>query len=311
MKRYGFGLFVVAGMLMLSALLGQACVLDTYGTLFDEGGADAGPDCNALCEEAAAGSSGNAGTAGQGTPDVDVPDTCDCGDAGSGGSAGAGGTGGSAGTGGATGGTGGSAGQGGATGGTGGSAGSGGEAGQGGAGGTGGSAGTGGATGGTGGTGGSPPVCTQGGDPGTVDQIVSTGVSEGRSLLHYFDTTTAYSTANPVTIDLTGKPMPGQAVLLGKDGLTFSLTLSGAPLSKPIYKVVTSSLSGLSECAGANIHSQSCLISIAKSFRCQYPPYNESVGCPAPVTFTPVPANSEYTDNSEVWDIALVDLTCP
>ncbi len=303
MKRYGFGLFVVAGMLMLSALLGQACVLDTYGTLFADGGADAGPDCNALCEEAAAGSSGNAGTAGQGTPDVDVPDTCDCGDAGSGGSAGAGGTGGSAGTGGATGGTGGSAGQGGATGGTGGSAGSGGEAGQGG---TGGAAGGGGQAG-QGGAGGSGPTCVVAGDDGTINKITAEAI---RVYLHYADDSETFLSYSPVNFSFDTKPLSAQAVVLGSNGLSFGLWHDSTPTPTVLYTIDEATLPA-AECTGVDIRSIECSRILAKSFRCQFPPYNEVVGCPANVAFTAQLASDSYADPSGGYQMVLADIYCP
>lgn len=308
----------IPSVLVISASA-QGCALDTSGTLFAEV-PDAGPDCQQLCEEAAAGS-GQGGTANQpdadvpdATPDVEVPDVCDCGDAGSGGSAGTGGTGGSAGTGGVGGSTGGTGG----TGGEAGTAGSGGTGGStGGAGGTGGEAGTagtggaGGSTGGAGGTGGGPITCANAGDSGTVDNVIVSGVTADGVLLHYNQVASEYySTSHPSQPNFNGEPMPGQLVLAGQDGFSFELRNTNNPVSKPWYKA---SNFPNNECGGVDgFQHEACLSVVAKSFRCQFAPYLETVDCPAvTVNFASQGSASTHSEAGTGWEIILVDLTCP
>lgn len=313
-KKAGFLVLFGAAFALIVSMIGPGCTLDTYG-LFNNL-PDSGPDCQLLCEEAAAGNAGSPDAAApdaaapDATPDTDVPDVCDCGTGGSGGTSGAGGTGGVAGQGG-TSGNGGAAGQGGVAG-SGGVAGAGGVAGQGGTAGSAGTAGQGGAagSGGTGGAGGALPNCAVAGDPGTVDNIVAQGVTATGVLLHYNDGTEAYFTATPTTQTFTGKPMPGQMVLAGQDGFQFILKNAASLMPKPWYKA---SNFPNAECGGVNgFQSQACESVVAKSFRCQYSPYNESVGCPAvTVNFAAQATASSDSEAGTGWGIILVDLTCP
>jgi hypothetical protein len=51
---------------------------------------------------------------------------------------------------------------------------------------------------------------------------------------------------------------------------------------------------------------------VAQSFRCQFAPYNETVGCPSPpITFTYEGNDATWQDFTSGWKLKLVDLTCP
>jgi hypothetical protein len=205
-------------------------------------------------------------------------------------------------------------GAGGEAGGQGGSAGAGGQGGSAGAGGQGGSAGAGGqggtaGAGGQGGSGGSYPTCLAG-DTGTVDNISAQGVTRTGFLLHYDDSTEFYTQNHPALQNFNNKPMPGQMVLAGEDGFDFVLQNASTPEPKPWYRV---SNFPNAECGGVDgFQTEACLSVVAKSFRCQYAPYLETLNCPiVTVNFAPETATDSHNEAGTGWGVILVDLTCP
>jgi hypothetical protein len=222
-------------------------------------------------------------------------------EAGAGGEAGQGGEGGEAGQGG----EGGEAGQGG----EGGEAGQGGEGGEAGQGGQGGTAGAGG-QGGQGGSGGSFPTCVAG-NSGTVDNISAQGVNRTGFLLHYDSGAEYYTQSHPATLNFNNEPMPGQMVLAGEDGVQFALKNAANPEAKVWYRATNLPNA---DCGGVDgLQTEACLSVVAKSFRCQFAPYLETLNCPVVVVnFAAEPAASLINEAGPAgWQIILVDLTCP
>jgi hypothetical protein len=127
-------------------------------------------------------------------------------------------------------------------------------------------------------------------------------------LLHFNDGSEQHSNATPTQVTFTGEAMPGQMVFVGKEGGSFSLFRSGTPVAKPRY-----SFTGLpASCAGQDLTSEACAHDVAQSFRCQFAPYNETVGCPSPpITFTYEGNDATWQDFTSGWKLKLVDLTCP
>ena len=281
MKKLICGLWVA----VVVAVVVAGCTLDRDGLFAPPVGGAAGTSPDA----------GNGGEAGA------WPDAGTGGEAGAGGNAGEGGAagvGGEAGAGGDAG-NGGEAGAGGDAG-VGGTAGAGGEAGQGGTAGAGGEAGAGGQAG--------YPTCTAG-DPSTVDSFTVSGQTELRALLHRGSGQESYYNSNQTNTPISG-PMPGQLVVLGEDSVNFDLKLGLVPMAKTYYLVDLNTLPPAA-CGGGNIVTQTCLSQVGKSFRCQKPPYNETAGCPADVTFTEMGQAPSWGIQTPGWSMVLIDLTCP
>lgn len=153
------------------------------------------------------------------------------------------------------------------------------------------------------------PTCKAGG-AGTADNTTASGALETGLLIHFPTGPDYYSSAVPTMKNWNGSDQPGQLVLYGKDGIQFDLKNGGSPAAKPYFLVNLGSLPTV-ECGGIGLKTQACLTAVAKSFRCQYPPYLEKVGCPAPVTFTAQPATNFYQDLTSGHKMLLVHLTCP
>jgi hypothetical protein len=153
------------------------------------------------------------------------------------------------------------------------------------------------------------PTC-KAGSSGTADNTTASGALETGLLIHYQVGVDYYSSAVPTMKNWNGSDMPGQLVLYGKDGIQFDLKNGSSPAAKP-YFIVNLGTLPVAECGGVNLKSQACLAKVAKSFRCQYLPYLENVGCPPPVTFTAQPATNFYQDLTSGHKMLLVHLTCP
>jgi len=156
-----------------------------------------------------------------------------------------------------------------------------------------------------------PPATCTAGAANTVDNITGSGATQTSLLIDYASGSDFFSTVSPTVKNFNGSTLPGQLVVLGKDGLQFTLKNGATPVAKVFYKVnLTVALP--SECSGgANLVSQNCLEAISKSFRCQFAPYSEQFGCPSPAaTFVAQPATSTYTDSTPGFQMVLVDLPC-
>lgn len=263
MKTKKCGLLVaVVCMVIIAPLMGASCSLDTEGLFNEVGGQDAGVDvCVEYCETGSPETPADAGD----PIDASIYDSCDCGVGGAGGE---GGQGGNAGAGGV-------AGQGG-IGGQGGTAGAGGVAGQGGTagqGGVGGSAGQGGEAG-AGGQGGSGPTC-QAGESDTPISVTITGAASGAAFVWYWGGTFFHSAQSPTTFDMSGQGFPGQIIGSGFNGLSVVLSYgdAGAQPGEEFFEV---EVSATAECNGTNFYNQACDEKVARDFRCQYFPAEES-----------------------------------
>lgn len=120
------------------------------------------------------------------------------------------------------------------------------------------------------------------------------------------DTESFYS-VNPTTANLNGMPMPAQAVVIGDDGISFTLKRGGSQIAKPYYLVAMGTLPPV--CNGAE-ETQACATAVAKSYRCQFAPYFESVGCPPPVTFISQADSATYSITVSGYTMVLIHLTC-
>jgi hypothetical protein len=158
-----------------------------------------------------------------------------------------------------------------------------------------------------------PPTCLAGTTSGTVDTITASGAIETGFLLHHSDGTEFYSNLVPTMYTFTNEDLPGQLALFGKDGVQFDLQNGLNPIAMPYYLVDDLSTLPSPECDGVALKSQACLSLVAKSFRCQFSPYDEAFGCPSPVSFMePMESPSDfYQDLTAGYHILLVDLVCP
>lgn len=202
------------------------------------------------------------------------------------------------------------------TGGTGGSGGEGSTSSQGGMTSTGGSGGgttssTGGegGTGGTGGSGGGDPTCTSG-DPDTVDHVTGISASGNFGLyVHYWDGGDYYTPVNNSDYTFTGEDLPGQVVMAAQSSLIWN-TFNGVAPQSVTWHIVT----GLpAECKDGDAVTEVCLALVAKSYRCQHTPYNETVDCPLDMTFSSeaqqFSGNNTFPNNG--WGVVLLHLSCP
>jgi hypothetical protein len=159
----------------------------------------------------------------------------------------------------------------------------------------------------------SPPLTCLAGSAGTVDNITASGAIETGYLLHHGDGTEFYSALVPTMDAFNGEDLPGQLALYGKEGIQFDLQNGLNPVAMPFYEVDDFSSLPSPECDGVGFKTQACLSLVAKSFRCQYAPYNEAFGCPLPVSFfEPLESPSDfYQDLTAGHHLLVVDLTCP
>lgn len=158
-----------------------------------------------------------------------------------------------------------------------------------------------------------PPTCLAGTTNGTVDTITASGAIETGFLLHHGDGSEYYSSMVPTMDTFTGEELPGQLALYGKEGIQFDLQNGAIPVSMSFYKVDDFGTLPSPQCDGAALKSQACLSLVAKSFRCQFAPYNEAFSCPPDVSFVePVESPSDfYQDLSAGNHLLVVDLLCP
>ena len=154
----------------------------------------------------------------------------------------------------------------------------------------------------------SPPTCNAG-VAGTVNTTAGNAVTDLGFLLHYAEDPEYYSTAMPTTKTFTGVKLPGQLVLAGKEGVSFSLKNNGIGQKMPWYMTTLATLPV--ECSGDSVKTEACLSKVAKAFRCQNAPYLEGGNCPPPVTFTAQVSGVSASVTSPGWNVWLVDLTCP
>jgi hypothetical protein len=158
-----------------------------------------------------------------------------------------------------------------------------------------------------------PPTCLAGTTGGTVDTITASGAIATGFLLHHGDGTEFFSNMVPTSHVFTDEAMPGQLALFGRNGIQFDLQDGLTPVAMAYYLVDDLSTLPSPECDGVAINSQACLSQVAKSFRCQFPPYNEVFDCPTDVSFfEPIESPSDfYQDFKTVDHVLVVDLICP
>lgn len=158
-----------------------------------------------------------------------------------------------------------------------------------------------------------PPTCVAGTTNGTVDNITASGAIETGYLLRQANGNVFYSIVTPTMQNFTGGSLPGQLVLFGRDGIQFDLKNGANPSDPMRYYLVDIATLPTTECGGISIKSQACLTLIAKSFRCQFPPYFEQFGCPAHIDFVEEAGSPDFffQDTASGFHLLLVDLECP
>ena len=293
----------------LATLQGTGCVLDATGEcrLDDKGNcieatsSSTGGDCTSSAadgstssESTGSQSTGNGSTASSGNSSGDEASTGPC-STGASTSDGGGGTGG----------------EGGSTSSTSSQGGMGGMGGAGGSGGTGGgttsSTGEGG-TGGTGGSGGGNTTC-EAGDPDTVNRV--TGISSSGNFglyVHHWNGENYYTPVNNADYTFDGEELPGQVVLAGQTNLIWN-TFNGSAPQSVTWHLATNLPS---QCNNSGAVTEACLQLVAKSYRCQHAPYNETVDCPPNVSFSN--EAQQFSGNNSFgggYGVVLLHLTCP
>lgn len=141
------------------------------------------------------------------------------------------------------------------------------------------------------------PTC-KGGDTGTVSKITSLGANVYTLLWTSDGTETDVVGTTSTDTDLTGKTMPALAVIDGQGGTVgFSITGAGGSSTPQVWYLINLATLPPASCGGG-AKTLACRSAIAHSFRCQFAPFSESVGCPPPVTFSAKPAASSFSVGS-------------
>ena len=155
------------------------------------------------------------------------------------------------------------------------------------------------------------PTCVAGTSANSATSVSMTGLASSAGVFHPNTGGDVIDITPPISLNINGLEIPGQAVLAMDDGMNFAIRKGPTMISKVWYTVNTQTLSGIPECSASPMDS-TCLLQIAKSFRCTHAPYWEMANCPNPaVSFNAQPAASDHSNNNAGLQIVLIDDSCP
>lgn len=155
------------------------------------------------------------------------------------------------------------------------------------------------------------PTCVAGANANSATSISMTGLASSTGVFHPNTGNDVIDMSPPISLNINGLEIPGQAVLAMDDAMNFAIRKGPTMISKVWYTVDTQTLSGIPECSASPMDA-ACLLQIAKSYRCTHAPYWEMANCPNPaVSFSAQPAASDHSNANAGLQIVLIDDTCP